>query len=228
MFIRHCFSRHNYSESHCGTSLWRRHKNRLTIYCIKADSIGYSMRNIWNQKWIVIFDSNLIKNSWWVRKNSNLRPSLYQSDILTNWTTDPCYHILISSHSSADTRIHQKEIFRQSIGNDHFRVSGFLYKGGDPAAPSGTATLLWLNPNHQSHRRRRSLALNYRLRVKSTLMVWQAVCTRPGNVFTAAFWSAITSNSSFMPSSCRGQSELGRFLRISFALQHCDPLLPPL
>lgn len=55
----------------------------------------------------IIFDSNLIKSfvlavrrlqttaatlnfstlrlkNWWVRKNSNLRPSLYQSDILTN------------------------------------------------------------------------------------------------------------------------------------------------
>ena len=130
--------------------------------------------------------------------------------------------------SSADTRIHQKEIFRQSLWIDHFRVSGFLYKGGDPAAPSGTATLLWLNPNHQYHRRRRPLALNYRLWVKSTLMVWQAVCTRPGNVFTVAFWSTITSNSNFMSSSCRGQSELRRFLRIGFALRHCDPLLPPL
>ncbi len=111
---------------------------------------------------------------------------------------------------------------------DRFRENGFLYKGGDPAAPSGTATLLWLNPNHQSHRRRRPLALDYRLWVKSTLMVWQAVCTRPGNVFTAAFWSAITSDSSFMSSSCRGQSELRRFLRIGFALRHCDPLLTPL
>ena len=130
--------------------------------------------------------------------------------------------------SSADTRLHQKEIFRQSHLGDRFRENGFLYKGGDPAAPSGTATLLWLNPNHQFHRRRRPLALNYRLWVKSTLMVWQAVCTRPGNVFTAAFWSAITSDSSFMSSSCRGQSELRWLLRISFALQHCDPLLPPL
>ena len=34
--------------------------------------------------------------------------------------------------------------------------------------------------------------------VLPTLMVWRAVCTRPGNVFTATFWFAITSNSSFM------------------------------
>ena len=43
-----------------------------------------------------------------------------------------------------------------------------------------------------------SLLLDYRLRVLPTPMVWRAVCTRPGNVFTAACWSAITSNSDFM------------------------------
>ena len=134
------------------------------------------------------------------------------------------------SVNSADTRIfvQKRDIQTVALGFDRFRGNGILYKGGDPAAPSGTATLLWLNPNHQSHRRRRPLALNYRLWVKSTLMVWQAVCTRPGNEFTAAFWSAITSDSIFMSSSCRGQSELRRFLRIGFALRHCDPLLSPL
>ena len=39
--------------------------------------------------------------------------------------------------------------------------------------------------------------LGHRLRVLPTLMVWRAVCTRPENVFTAACWSAITSDSSF-------------------------------
>ena len=43
-----------------------------------------------------------------------------------------------------------------------------------------------------------SLQLAYRLRVFPTLMVWRAVCTRPGNVFTAVCWPAITSNSGFM------------------------------
>ena len=40
--------------------------------------------------------------------------------------------------------------------------------------------------------------LDYWLRVLPAPMVWRAVCTRPGNVFTAACWSAITSNSNFM------------------------------
>ena len=56
-----------------------------------------------------------------------------------------------------------------------------------------------------------SLQLGHWLRALLTPMVWRAVCTRPGNVFTAAFWSAITSDSSFVQSSCRLQSELGRY-----------------
>ncbi len=52
--------------------------------------------------------------------------------------------------------------------------------------------------------------LAHRLRVLPTSMVWRAVCTRPGNAFTVAFWSTITSNSNFMHSSCRVQSELGQ------------------
>ena len=31
----------------------------------------------------------------------------------------------------------------------------FLWKGGDPAAPSDTATLLRLHPSHESHRGKR-------------------------------------------------------------------------
>ena len=53
-----------------------------------------------------------------------------------------------------------------------------------------------------------SLRLAHRLRVFPTLMVWRAVCTRPGNVFTAVCWPAITSNSSFMKANFSLQSEL--------------------
>ena len=63
-----------------------------------------------------------------------------------------------------------------------------------------------------------SLRLNYRLRVLQTLMVWRAVCTRPGNVFTAVCWPAITSNSDFMWASFSPQSELGLFLRFGSGL----------
>ena len=53
-----------------------------------------------------------------------------------------------------------------------------------------------------------SFLLAHRLRVSPTLMVWRAVCTRPGNVFTAVCWPAITSNSSFMKANFSLQSEL--------------------
>ena len=43
-----------------------------------------------------------------------------------------------------------------------------------------------------------SLRLGHWLRAYPTPMVWRAVCTRAGNVFTATFWFAITSDSSFM------------------------------
>ena len=73
-------------------------------------------------------------------------------------------------------------------------------------------TLPWPTPSKR---------LGYRLRVKPTPMVWRAVCTRPGNVFTVACWSTITSDSDFMFSSCREQSELRRLLRISSRSPYC-------
>ena len=59
------------------------------------------------------------------------------------------------------------------------------------------------------------------LKVEPTPMVWRAVCTRPGNAFTVARWSTITSNSSFMYSSCRVQSELRHFFRICLTSPFC-------
>ena len=83
-----------------------------------------------------------------------------------------------------------------------------------------------------------------------TLLPWRAVCTRPENVFTAACWSAITTNSDFMRASCSPQSELRRNFRdlltvtslLPIVIRHCSvcvaqgiravltwrlPLLPP-
>ena len=70
-----------------------------------------------------------------------------------------------------------------------------------------------------------SFRLDYWLRVLPTPMVWRAVCTRPGNVFTAACWSAITSNSDFMQAGCSLQSELRQFLGIGSTSLYCCPLL---
>ena len=38
---------------------------------------------------------------------------------------------------------------RRSYGRDTAATASFLQKGGVPAAPSGTATLLRLSPNHR-------------------------------------------------------------------------------
>lgn len=51
---------------------------------IKADSEDIHLGTSGIKNDLIISDSNLIKFKWWVRKNSNLRPPLYQSGILTN------------------------------------------------------------------------------------------------------------------------------------------------
>ena len=66
--------------------------------------------------------------------------------------------------------------------------------------------------------------LPQRLQAEPTPMAWRAVCTRPGNVFTAARWSAITSDSNFMFSSCREQSELRQLLKICSTSRSRVPL----
>ena len=71
-----------------------------------------------------------------------------------------------------------------------------------------------------------SLRLAHRLRVLSALMVWRAVCTRPGTVFTATFWFALTSNSDFMQASCSLQSELRPGFVICSTSRYRCTLLP--
>ena len=70
--------------------------------------------------------------------------------------------------------------------------------------------------------------LGYQLRVLQTPIAWRAVCTTPGNVFTLAFWSRITSDSNFMESSCRLQSELRPVFEISSTSRYCNFLCRPL
>ena len=69
-----------------------------------------------------------------------------------------------------------------------------------------------------------SLQLAHRLRVSTTLMVWRAVCTRPGNVFTAVCWPAITSNSGFIKANFSLQSELRSLLEFRSASPLCFSL----
>ena len=61
-----------------------------------------------------------------------------------------------------------------------------------------------------------------------TPITWRAVCTTPGNVFTPTFWFGITSDSSFMKSGCRLQSELRPTLQICSTSQYCFLLYRPL
>ena len=86
-----------------------------------------------------------------------------------------------------------------------------------------TSPQLLISPSTDASKR-----LAIRLRAPPTPVVWRAVCTRPGNVFTVACWSTITSDSNFMESSCRLQSGLRHNLRIrSLSLSRC-PLFMPL
>ena len=70
--------------------------------------------------------------------------------------------------------------------------------------------------------------LGYHIRVLQTFVAWRAVCTTPGNVFTLTFWFRITSDSNFMKSSCRLQSELRPILEFCSTSQYCFSLYWPL
>ena len=70
--------------------------------------------------------------------------------------------------------------------------------------------------------------LGYHIRVLQTFVAWRAVCTTPGNVFTLTFWFRITSDSNFMKSSCRLQSELRPTLEFCSPSRVCFSLYWPL
>ena len=52
-------------------------------------------------------------------------------------------------------------LIKRKNKNKH-TFEGWLQKGGVPAAPSGTATLLRLSPNHRFYPRRRLAATDFR------------------------------------------------------------------
>ena len=70
--------------------------------------------------------------------------------------------------------------------------------------------------------------LGYHIRVLQTFVAWRAVCTTPGNVFTLTFWFRITSDSNFMKSSCRLQSELRPTFEFCSTSRLCLSLYWPL
>ena len=146
-----------------------------------------------------------ISRKWWAREDLNLRPHAYQACALTNWATSPVESLQNSG------------IFRWWLlfvnfeNNPKFllerRWSSHTFRYGYLVTTSPQSlTLPWPTA---------SLRLAHHLWVKPTSMVWRAVCTRPGNVFTVACWSTITSDSNFMNSSCRVQSELRQIFEVS-------------
>ena len=149
--------------------------------------------------------------NWWAEKDSNFRPHPYQGCALTNWATGPHARETLNLRREMRTVtlkiffdqkkllvILRKEVIQPQVPlrlpcYDFTPVADYtVVKGFKPC-----------------------------LKVEPTPMVWRAVCTRPGNAFTVARWSTITSNSSFMHSSCRVQSELRYLLRICLTSPFC-------
>ena len=139
---------------------------------------------------------------WWAWEDLNFRPHAYQACALTSWATGP---IRLSPKTLT------KEIRRQR--SPHFIL---LSKYRFEIVSNQSLERRWssrrfpygylVTTSPQSSTRAwtsASLRLAQRLLPLSTPMVWRAVCTRPGNVFTAACWSAITRDSYFIESSCR-------------------------
>ena len=145
---------------------------------------------------------------------SNHRPHAYQACALTIWAMSPyfrvylvrlllwaslfLFNVLIKVHWKINNKPSRNKFSLER------RWSSRTFRYGYLVTTSPQSLIL---PSTAA-----SIKLAHRLRVFPTLMVWRAVCTRPGNVFTAVCWPAITSNSSFMKSNFRLQSELRSFL----------------
>ena len=182
------------------------------------------------------------KSKWWAQMDSNHRPHAYQACALTTWAMRPFWwrwggsnswpsackadalpaelhpHFPASSKSNnAMTLADQSLSSFLNLYSLERRWSSRTFRYGYLVTTSPQSSI---PPSAAS-----SLLLDYRLRVLPTPMVWRAVCTRPGNVFTVACWSTITSNSDFMQASCSLQSELGQFFEIRSTSPSCFSLL---
>ena len=149
---------------------------------------------------------------WWAQMESNHRPHAYQACALTIWAMSPytraavyvliCFWTSLYNLTMYYVKVHWK------INNKSFKIffslerrwSSRTFRYGYLVTTSPQSLIL---PSTTA-----SLRLAHGLRVFPTLMVWRAVCTRPGNVFTAVCWPAITSNSGFMKANFSLQSEL--------------------
>ncbi len=151
--------------------------------------------------------------NWWAEKDSNFRPHPYQGCALTNWATGP---------HARETLLQEEKWGRSTLSCILFRtkflISFILRKEViQPQVPLRLPCYDFTPVADYTVVK----GMKPCLKVEPTPMVWRAVCTRPGNAFTVARWSTITSNSSFMHSSCRVQSELRYLLRICLTSQFC-------
>ena len=120
--------------------------------------------------------SNVTRNAWWSWSGSNRRPTACKAAALPAELQPP----LVSSNQknvvglvgfepttpALSRRCSNQLSYRPSTLSRLFawttdkvwilgRTRLLLLKGGDPAAPSDTATLLRLHPSHESHRGKR-------------------------------------------------------------------------
>ena len=137
--------------------------------------------------------------SWWRWRESNSWPPACKAGALANWATPPygVFNVLMKVHWKINNKIPlnlKLFLLRKEVIQPHLPIRLPCYDF-TPIIDSTFDRCLFYKLAHG-------------LRVFPTLMVWRAVCTRPGNVFTAVCWPAITSNSGFMKANFSLQSEL--------------------
>ena len=120
------------------------------------------------------------------------------------------FNLVCTDSASSFSLYFVKQTHLQYKWKPTFSVS--LQKGGVPAAPSGTATLLRLSPNYQFYPRALLAVTHFRYPRLSWL---DGRCVQgPGTYSPRRGCCAITSESSFVESGCRLQSELRAALGI--------------
>ena len=155
----------------------------------------------------VLLLSFVYHSSWWVWEDLNFRPHAYQACALTTWATNP-------SRFDVSLRGYVDSIYSFRLWKEVIQPQVPLRLPCYDFAPVADPTVV-ARPLRRLPQRRQA---------EPTPMAWRAVCTRPGNVFTAACCSAITSDSNFMFSSCREQSELRQLFKIGLTSQSCSSL----
>ena len=144
---------------------------------------------------------------------SNHRPHAYQACALTIWAMSPYFRVVSSVILFCEPSLYFSMYFFRRV---HWKINN---------KP-------WISFSLERRWSSRTFWYGYlvttRLRVSPTLMVWRAVCTRPGNVFTAVCWPAITSNSGFIKANFSLQSELRPLFGFRFISLYRFPLSRPL